>query len=147
MLCGKWLPNQSTLIGRLETQSYYHGGLFGSKSLIIFWSIVCAGDVQLNPGPVKPNFSASVSTFIAKSISCQIWKKIILGKFKLCCFDCQEFFHHKCIGISPAIARHLIADPLSWYCPDCCAPCIVCDGDVLRHILTQLPDHDNKLQE
>lgn len=94
---------------------------------IILGLIMCAGDVQPNPGPARPSNRKKSSAKACSSCS-----KLVIGKNKLTCSDCQLLFHPSCVGVKQKQLSNLRANSAQWYCSDCCAPCSMCDGNVLR---------------
>ncbi|XP_030841013.1 uncharacterized protein LOC115923809 [Strongylocentrotus purpuratus] len=88
---------------------------------------MCAGDVQPNPGPARPSNRKKSSAKACSSCS-----KLVIGKNKLTCSDCQLLFHPSCVGVKQKQLSNLRANSAQWYCSDCCAPCSMCDGNVLR---------------
>ena len=98
--------------GLSELQPCYRCRPVDSKVLIL-GLIICAGDVQLNPGPVHlatPPTNSSTVRCKKNRISCQTCRKLVLAKSKLRCFDCQAYFHHKCAGVKSVEAREIIAN-------------------------------------
>ena len=70
------------------------------------------------PAPCKPG--------------CLVCNKSVNSKHKPRCVLCEKIAHPNCVGITQKQAQSIIANSLPWYCSVCCAPCGICNGNVLN---------------
>ena len=71
--------------------------------------IVCAADVESNPGPRSPKYP------------CQICHRAVTWKTKgVACDDCDKWYHAECMGMNTAVYEGL--SNVSWHCTTCGMP-------------------------